>query len=101
MKSIEFHELAIKELLDSRDFYDNLIWGLGRKFIIEVGHIISRIKNNPAAFPIYFKNYKRALIRKFPYSVIYIEEDERILILAVAHHKRRPQYFANRINWKL
>lgn len=96
MKHIDFHELAERELLDSRDFYDDLVPNLGKKFILEVEHIINRIKSNPFAFPVYFKNYRKALLRKFPYWIIYRLEEEKIYILAVAHQKRRPKYFLNR-----
>ena len=98
MMYIDFHELAEKELLDSRDFYDDLVPDLGRKFILEVEHIINRIKSNPLAFPVYFKNYRKALLRKFPYSVIYRIVEDKVYILAVAHQKRRPKYFATRMN---
>lgn len=97
MKYVDFHELAEKELLDSRDYYDNLIFGLGKKFILEVEHIINRIRNNPLAFPIYFNNYRKAFLRKFPYSIIYKDDGSRVFILAVAHQKRRPKYYAGRI----
>jgi len=96
MKNIVFHELAEKELLSSRDFYDELTPYLGMKFILEVEHIIHIIKNNPLTFPIYFKNYRKALLRKFPYSIIYRIENERVLILAIAHERRKPNYFASR-----
>jgi hypothetical protein len=37
------------------------------------------------------------VLAKFPYSVIYKEKDEVILIVAVAHAKRRPGYWRGRI----
>jgi plasmid stabilization system protein ParE len=39
---------------------------------------------------------RRWLIRRFPYSVIYREEESRIYILAVAHQRRRPEYWSDR-----
>lgn len=97
MKYVDFHELAEKELIDSRDYYDNLIFGLGKKFILEVEHIVNRIRINPLAFPLYFNNYRKALLRKFPYSIIYKDDVSRVFILAVAHQKRRPKYYVGRI----
>ena len=97
MKYVDFHELAEKELIDSRDYYDNLVFGLGKKFIIEVEHIVNRTRINPLAFPLYFNNYRKALLRKFPYSIIYKDDGSRVFILAVAHQKRRPKYYAGRI----
>jgi plasmid stabilization system protein ParE len=99
MKFVEFHELAEKELINSRDYYDNLIFGLGKKFILEVEHVIERIKNNPSAFPQYFEKFRKALLRKFPYSIIYKDDGLKIFILAIAHQKRRPKYFVRRISY--
>ncbi len=46
MKRIRFHELAGKELLDARDYYDDLVYRLGEKFVIEVGRCLNIIKTN-------------------------------------------------------
>lgn len=93
---IQFHELAEKEMIDSRDFYDNLVWGLGKKFIIDVEFALQQIETIPFAFPLKFTEYRIALLRRFPYSIIYRVETERIIVLAVAHQKRKPFYWADR-----
>lgn len=46
MMQIDFHELAEKELLDSRDYYDDLVFGLGNKFVFEIEHIIKLLQNS-------------------------------------------------------
>ena len=97
MINVELHELAEKELIDSRDYYDKQIAGLGKKFLLEVEHILNRIKNKPLSFPIYFDGYRKALLRKFPYSIIYKNDGTDIFILAVAHQKRKPKYYLNRL----
>jgi len=56
MISIDFHNLAEQELLTSRDYYDNLVFGLGKKFVLEVEQIINMITSTPLTFPVYFKN---------------------------------------------
>lgn len=97
MINIDFHNLAEQEFLTSRDYYDNLVLGLGKKFVLEVEQIISRITNTPLTFPVYFKNYRKALLRKFPYFIIYKVDNNHIFILAISHQKREPKYWANRI----
>ena len=94
---IQFHKLAESEMLDSQDFYDNLVFGLGKKFILDVEFAINQIRNNPLAFPIKFISYRVALLRRFPHSIFYRIENERIYILAVAHQKRKPFYWVNRV----
>ena len=42
MIKIRFHELAEREMLDARDFYDNIVFGLGKKFISDLEYVIDR-----------------------------------------------------------
>ena len=52
MKSVFFHQAAKEELLISRDYYDELVFGLGKSFVIEVERCLNIIKSNPLAYPI-------------------------------------------------
>lgn len=97
MRILNFHELAEKELVSARDFYDDLVFGLGKKFVLDIEHSLKNVIQNPFAFPVYFKDFRKALLRKFPYSIIYKVGEESILILAIAHQKRKPKYWAERI----
>ncbi len=97
MNHILFHELAGKEFLEARDYYDDLIYGLGKCFINEVERCLSIIKTNPAAYPVIKKGIRKAVVMKFPYSILYKVEYENILILAVMHQKRKPKYWFNRL----
>jgi plasmid stabilization system protein ParE len=94
---ILFHELAGRELLDVRDYYDDLVFGLGEKFIIEVDRCLNVIKANPLAYPITKENIRKAVIIKFPYSILYRLEKNSIYILAVMHQKRKPRYWTERM----
>lgn len=96
MKNILFHELAGKELLDARDYYDEMTFGLGKSFIRELERTINIIKKNPLAYPVIKDNIRKALIIKFPYALLYRIEKENIYILAVMHQKRKPNYWVNR-----
>ena len=94
----DIHKLAEKELLDACDYYDELVPGLGKKFILDVEFVFNRIRSNPLEFPIFFNDFRKALLRKFPYSIIFRFDEVRIYILAIAHQKRKPKYYANRLN---
>ena len=97
MKHIYFHSFANKELLAARDYYDDLIIGLGESFVGEVERCLNVIKDNAEAFPIIKDNIRKAVILKFPYSILYRIEKENIYILAVMHQKREPNYWSDRI----
>ena len=97
MNKILFHELAGKELLDARDYYDDMIFGLGKKFVVEIERCLSIIKSNPLAYPIIRENVRKAVVIKFPFSILYRVDENAIYILAVMHQKRKPRYWAERI----
>jgi toxin ParE1/3/4 len=93
---IRFHELGSRELLDARDYYDNLVYRLGEKFVIEVERCLNIIKTNPLAYPVVKQNVRKAVVIKFPYSILYRVEKDNIYILAVMHQKRKPKYWVER-----
>jgi uncharacterized secreted protein with C-terminal beta-propeller domain len=92
-----FHQAAKEELFSARDYYDDLVFGLGKSFILEIEKTINIIKRNPLAYPVIKQNIRKAVIMKFPYSLLYIIEGDKIYLLAIMHQKRKPLYWKNRI----
>lgn len=97
MSHVLLHELAAREMLDARDYYDDLVFGLGKKFVIEIERCFKIIKGNPLAYPIIRENIRKAVVIKFPYSILYRMEKNTVYILAVMHQKRKPKYWAKRM----
>lgn len=97
MIKILFHDLAGKEFLEVRDYYDDLVFGLGEKFVTEIERCLNIIKTNPLAYPVTKQNVRKAVIIKFPFSILYRVDGNVIYILAVMHQKREPLYWAERI----
>lgn len=97
MSRLSFHRLAKEEFLDARDYYDDLVFGLGKNFVIEIEKCLNIIKSNPNAYPVLMDNIRKAVIMKFPYSVLYRIEKDKIYLLAVMHQKRKPKYWSSRI----
>ena len=97
MSQIRFDELARRELFETRDYYDDLVYKLGERFIIEVERCLNIIKTNPLAYPVIKQNVHKAVIIKFPFSILYQIEKDNIYVLAVMHQKRKPKYWAERI----
>ena len=97
MIKILFHKLAGKEFLEVRDYYDDLVFGLGEKFVTEVERCLNIMTTNPLAYPVTKQNVRKAVIIKFPFSILYRVDGNVIYILAVMHQKREPLYWAERI----
>jgi plasmid stabilization system protein ParE len=97
MKPAVFHPLAEQELVDAAAYYEEQKTGLGLEYLEEVEHAVAFLMRYPEAGPVVQGSIRRLVLPKFPYSLLYRAlADDQIRILAVAHHRRKPQYWANR-----
>jgi plasmid stabilization system protein ParE len=98
MQWIAFHEEADFETLEAARYYEERAAGLGLTFLDEIEKSAKRILENPLAYQRIGGEIRQAPMTRFPYSLLYvIESDEEISVLAVAHQKRRPGYWRDRI----
>ena len=72
------------------------------EFLTEVERVLPLIGTSPASFPRLLDLpadlvVRRALLPRFPYAVIFMDLGTEIRVLAVAHAKRRPGYWLNRV----
>ncbi len=96
--NFEFHPAAAAEFLESVGFYESRVQGLGAAFIAEFETAIDLICEAPQLRPIeYLPDIRRGLLQRFPFGVVYRIKQSTIQILAVAHDKRRPQYWLGRL----
>jgi plasmid stabilization system protein ParE len=93
-----FHPEAEAEFNQAIDYYENCADGLGYDFAVEVYSAIERIVAYPKVWTILEGEVRRCQARRFPYAVLYIEEMEKIFILAVMHLHRDPDYWKHRCN---
>jgi len=87
---------AEDELLREIDYLELQAHGLGRRFFGEVQKAESRIAQFPESAPEIAPGIRKCVLRKFRYSLIYAVEESSLLVLAVAHHSRRPEYWVQR-----
>jgi len=65
--------------------------------LTEIGASLKQIASHPQLYPVFTRNTRRRVLEGFPYSVIFQEKADLILVVAVAHAKRRPGYWKARI----
>ena len=94
----EFHQTASKEIVETTAYYEGEVPGLGTGFIAEVERIVAVLCDQPNIGQRAGEGFRRILLARFPYSLIYSIESERIWVVAVAHHRRRPGYWQERID---
>ena len=72
---------------------------LGGEFLEELSLSFQRITEHPFSYSLYFDEYRRYLLNRFPYGVVYRVEGTRVLVFAVTHLRRRPGYWRDRASF--
>ena len=92
---------AEKEAQVSAIWYDEQLEGLGDDFLDELANALKQVEDDPKRFPILetitsAKQYRRCRLARFPYFIIFEILESEMVVLAVAHSKRRPNYWRRR-----
>lgn len=96
MKTVRFLLPADHEMVDAAFYYERQSYGLGADFLDKIEAASADIAENPEMSPIVIRKIRRRLIRRFPYALLYRDDPEEIVILAVMHLHRRPDYWMDR-----
>jgi plasmid stabilization system protein ParE len=96
-KRIRIQSQAQEEIYEAFDWYFKRSPEAADAFLAEIGVSLEQIASRPQLYPVCTKNTRKCVLAKFPYSVIFREKDDVILVFAVAHAKRRPGYWRGRI----
>jgi plasmid stabilization system protein ParE len=91
-----FHPEAEEEFIAAIDYYEDREAGLGYDFSTEAFTAIQNIVGYPDAWPIIDEDVRRCLVNRFPYSVLYSIEQNKVFILAIMHLRRHPDYWKHR-----
>lgn len=97
MKPAVFHPAANQEYLEAVEYHGAIDLELGGRFDAEIQRLVGEISRDPQRFFRFHPPVQRALARKFPYAVVYLDEPDRVWIVAVMHAKRRPGYWTDRL----
>lgn len=97
MKPHIFHPEAGEEYTRAVEYYAAVTPELGDHFYDEIERLIQEVRRQPDRFFRFSPPARRALARKFPYSVVYLDQPDRVWIVAVMHAKRRPGYWRKRL----
>lgn len=89
---------AEEDLKEAFSWYEDNRTGLGYDFLLQVDAGIHFIKRNPEIHSIEYKGTRKHIIKRFPYKIIYLIEEEKIIVIAVIHDKRSPELSKKRID---
>lgn len=95
-----FHPAAEAEFFAAVDWYAARDAGVATDFTVLVRDAVQLIAELPQAWPTWpgREDVRVRVLRRFPFSIIYAVEAEIIVVVAVAHHRRRPGYWLRRVS---
>ena len=94
--SIRLHPLAAQEIEAAFDWYFVRSPRSANSFLNQVNQAIFQIQESPGTWPSYDHGTRHYIITGFPFQIIYRQRDSIIEIIAIAHGKRKPNYWSNR-----
>ncbi len=93
---VRFHPEARSEHLIAAKYYEREKSGLGTRYLTAIQRSVRRIGYSPRSFPIYRDPFRRVHVDEFPYTLFFSIEPDSVLIVAVAHQSREPEYWLDR-----
>ena len=93
---LTFHEEALKEYDAALDYYINRSEKAARAFAAEFEISANAIIANPLRWRKEGESARIYRMPNFPYTLIYRPSNDEVVLLALAHHRRRPGYWRRR-----
>ena len=97
MRRLTILPQAELDVSDAAAWYEEQRAGLGDEFLDELDSILRRVIKDPLQFPKIKKQIRRALLRRFPYSVYFGLSKETVELIAVLHQRRDPRTWERRV----
>lgn len=88
---------AENDLNEAFLWYEDKRKGLGHDFLLHIDSGIRFITRNPEIYRSEYRGTKKHMVKRFPYKIVYLTQNEIIIILAVLHTKRNPELLKKRL----
>ena len=96
MAKVDVLSIAEQEFTKALGWYAERSLRTAEGFDAEFDKALQTIGADPRRFPLCDERHRFYLMDRYPYQVIYREEPDEVVVIAVAHSKRRPRYWATR-----
>jgi len=90
---------ARAELREAARWYEAARPGLGVEFALEIDRALDRVAEAAHTFPLFSgtEDVRRVLLDHFPYGLVFVADEGRVTVIAIAHGRRKPLYWAGRL----
>ena len=102
MPAVRIDDAAAQQLEEAAAWYEREAPGTGERLLSAFANALSLLRHEPiplASMPGQAGRLgaKRLLFHRFPFDVVVVEEGAELVVIAVAHHSRRPGYWLGRL----
>jgi toxin ParE1/3/4 len=95
---VSTHPLAAAELVEAAAYYTHQASAdIAQRFVAEFERAIALLLLQPQLGAPWRGPFRRLPLRRFPYSVVYVLSDSHISVIALAHQRRKPDYWQSRL----
>ena len=91
-----YHAEAFDEYREAVLHYNNISSTIANQFVVKIEQTVALIREQPNAWVVVSKNIRRSIVKGYPYSIFFSVYSGKIYILAIAHQKRKPNYWKKR-----
>jgi plasmid stabilization system protein ParE len=95
-RSVRLHPAAQRDAAEAAAWYAERSGRAAVRFLDELDRLIDVIAASPDRFPVFDADLRRAIFRRFPFYVVFRADGASVVVLAVAHGKRRPRNWSSR-----
>jgi plasmid stabilization system protein ParE len=88
---------AEEDIAEAYGWYEGRRFGLGEEFLGCVDACIQAICRAPELHAKIHENYRRVLVRRFPYAVFYEHTSESVTVYCIFHTSRDPNKWRQRL----
>ena len=88
--------IALEEIFAAAEWYERRGGSLSAEFLRATDAVIASIKRNPEQFPKVHAAMRHALLRRFPYSLVFTASAEEIVVLSCSHWRQNPKRWRSR-----
>jgi len=96
-RHVDFHPEAVAEAQAANRWYRERSASAADAYLAEIDRAVEAIAEDPKMWPRYVHGTRRYILHRFPFYLVYRETSGRIEIIAVAHGRRKPGYWKNRV----
>ena len=89
--------LAEQDVAEAYAWYEDQRAGLGEDFLQRLEACLAAVQRSPELLPVALEDYRRALVRRFPYAVFYEYGPGAVTVHAVLHTARDPDKWRRRL----